>query len=261
MNGGVALLIQLKNQEITKIGIESTIDFYRTIAIDQLHLSGLDVFATGSDTSPLNVVLDTRTSDEMNLQTVNQIAAFFKKHNVPWEWSITALSKTTNIEEYGFKLLCEAPSMYFDLSEELQRGVSDIEIIEVHDDLREWIKPLQQAFPSNDNCENYRKLNADLLQKGEKKLRHFTAYRDNEAISSGTLFLSTKSVMLHNLATKNEYRKRGVGSSLTTYMMNEAKKAGYKHCYLESSDEGFNLYSKLGFKVYSIPSIYVKDNI
>ena len=118
---------------------------------------------------------------------------------------------------------------------------------------------MQEGFPSEDNCEIYRKLNAELLSNGEKKFRHFTAYCENEAAVSGTLFLSDKSVMLHNLAAKNKFRKRGIGTALTVYMMSEAKKLGYKHCFLDSSEEGFRLYKDIGFKVYCMTSVYEKN--
>jgi ribosomal protein S18 acetylase RimI-like enzyme len=65
--------------------------------------------------------------------------------------------------------------------------------------------------------------------------------------------------MFHNLATKNKFRKSGIGSALTLYMMNEAKKSGFTHGFLDSSDEGFNLYSKLGFKVYCVTSVYERS--
>lgn len=256
-----SIVIELKNQEIMKIGVESIIDFYRTIAIDQFHFPGLNAFATGVDSSSLNVVLDSKKNNELNAKTVDAITNFFKNHRVPWGWFITTISKTSNIEKHGFNLLYETPGMYFDLSNELPSIAIDAEISEAHDDLKKWIEPLQEGFPSSDNCEAYRKLNAKLLQKGEQKLRHFTAYRKNEAASSGTLFLSDHSVMLHNLATKNKFRKCGIGSALTLHMMNEAKKAGYKHCFLDSSDEGFNLYSRLGFKVYCVTSVYEINNL
>ncbi len=251
--------IEVKDQEITKIGIESIIDFYRTMAIDQLHFPGLDVFATGIDSSSLNVVLDAKEDNEYNTNTVAIIADFFKNHHVPWGWFITAFSGNRNLEKNGFTLAYETPGMYFNLSAELPAIHSTIEIREACDDLKDWMEAEREGFPSSDNCEAWRKLNAGLLHKGKKTLRHFTAYFNGEAVSCGTLFLSSHSVMLHNLSTKNKFRNQGIGSALTVYMMNEAKKTGYKHCFLDSSDEGFNLYSRLGFKVYCVTSMYERS--
>jgi hypothetical protein len=32
-----SIIVELKSQEITNLGVEAIIDFYRTMAIDQLH--------------------------------------------------------------------------------------------------------------------------------------------------------------------------------------------------------------------------------
>ena len=249
-------IIELKNPDIVQLGVEAIVDFYRTMAIDQLPFSGMSAFATGVDSSSLNVLLDYKDQDEFKNEDIAAIQNFFKTYQVPWGWFKTAVSKTTHIESHGFHLSYEMPGMYFDLSKKLPDFAIDVQISEMHGDLKKWIEPLQEGFPSSDNCEGYRKLNAKLLLEGEKKLRHFTAFRENEAASSGTLFISDRSVMLHNLATKNKFRQCGMGSALTLYMMNEAKKAGYTHCYLDSSDEGFNLYKRLGWQVYCSTSVY-----
>lgn len=252
--------IELLDEKLTKLGIEAIIDFYKTMAIDQLQLPGLSAFVTGADSLSLNVVIDTRKNANFNLETIKLMSEFFIAHGVPWGWFITAAVETSNIKEHGFNLSYETPGMYFDLDNPLPEIQMDsIVIKEEGNDFKEWILPLQEGFPSEDNCEVYRKLNASLLNKGEKKLRHYSAYSDNESAVSGTLFLSDKSVMVHNLAAKNKFRKRGIGTALTVYMMSVAKKMGYKHCFLDSSDEGFNLYSKLGFKVYCVTSVYEKN--
>jgi hypothetical protein len=255
-------VIEVKNQEIIEIGVDAIMDFYRTIAIDQLQLPGLNAFATGADSSSLNVVIDTRKNGGFSSEIINPITDFFKKHQVPWGWFITAKASADDIEKYGFNLLYETPGMYFDLSNVLPVIENGVGIKEACDDLRGWIEPLLEGFPneSGENDDIYRKLNAELLLKGEKKLKHFTIYSNNEAACSGTLFLSDDSVMLHNLATKNKFRKRRLGTALALHMMSEAKRLGYKHCFLDSSSEGFNLYHRLGFKIYCTTLIYGKSH-
>lgn len=250
--------IEINDNLITENGVDSIIDFYRTIAIDHLQAHGLNAFVTGVDSSSLNVVIDSRIDGEFTLEIIDAMSSFFSKHKVPWSWFITASSRKNEIEKHGFSLSYESPAMYFDLSIVLPTiEGSMVTINEVKDDLMEWIQPLQEAYESTDNCECYRKLNAGLIEKGERKLRQFTAYYDNEAVASATLFLSDKAVMLHNLATKNKFRRRGIGTELTLHLLKEAKNAGYRHCYLDSSDEAINLYASLGFKIYSVTSEYV----
>jgi ribosomal protein S18 acetylase RimI-like enzyme len=252
--------IELVDKDITDLGVKAIIDFYNTIAIDKLQLTGLHAFVTGADSPSLNVVIDTRKNEGFSPEITNALTDFFNKHQVSWGWFITAVAETDDIEKSGFELLYQNPGMYFDLSDELQIIDDNVVIKEAHDDLREWIEPVLEAFPGESDEEDdvYRSLNAKLLLNGEKKLRHFTIYSNNEPACSGTLFLSDNSVMLHNLATKNKFRKRGFGFALTLHMMSEAKKSGYRHCYLDSSEEGLSVYRKAGFRVYCVTSVYKK---
>jgi N-acetylglutamate synthase-like GNAT family acetyltransferase len=147
--------------------------------------------------------------------------------------------------------------MYFNLSDEIPDiSNTSLEIKKGDKDLTAWIQPIREGFSSTDDCETYRKLNATLQQNGEHKLRHFIVYYDKEPASSGTLFLSNNSVMLHNLATKHKFRNKGIVTALTLYMMQMAKNMGFKHCFLDASDEEFHLYQKIGFKVYGVTSVY-----
>lgn len=252
--------IEIVNEKLVTLGIESIIDFYKTMAIDHLDFPDLNVFATGVNSSALNVVIDTR-NNEVDSSEINSITNFFNKYHVPWSWFFISSFDENNIKKPRFEYLYQTPGMYFDLSNSLPSVTKNIIIKEMKDDLKEWIKPLLEGFPSEDsqNDDSYRKLNAKLLRDGENKLRHFTAYFNEESACSGTLFLSDNSVMLHNLATKNKFKKLGFGTALTIYMMNQAKKLGYKHCFLDSSDEGFKLYSRVGFKVYCVTLVYKKS--
>ena len=97
------------------------------------------------------------------------------------------------------------------------------------------------------------------MHKGEKRLRHYIAYYENEIAGAATLFLGNDSVMLHNLATKANFRKRGVGSALSLYRMRQAQELGFKHCFLDASEDGFHLHHDKGaFKIYSTILFYQK---
>jgi len=62
--------------------------------------------------------------------------------------------------------------------------------------------------------------------------------------------------MIHNVATATSFKNRGLGTTLTLHMMETAKRMGFKHCYLDASEMAFNLYKKIGFKVYCTTLVY-----
>lgn len=251
--------MSLIDKEITALGVSATIDFYKTMAIDALHLPGLSAFVTGADAFLLNIVVDTRKNATFSAELIQTMHHFFSPYQVPWGWLVVADVEQEDIKAFGFDLAFQSPGMYFDLNNALSEAqIEAICIQEENNDLKEWIKPLQEAFPNKDNCEVYRRLNADLLSKGEKKLRHFTAYCEHEAAVSGTLFFSNQAVAVHNMAARPQFRKRGIGMALLAHMMAEASRQGYRHCFLDASDAGLNLYNQVGFKTYCKTSFYKK---
>jgi predicted N-acetyltransferase YhbS len=254
--------IEIDEKEITQIGIDAIIDFYQTIAIDKLLLPQIYAFATGVDSPFLNVVIDARPVRGDSIEEIQLCLNFFKKHQVSWTWFMVPGTALNDLENKGFTLLEEAPAMYFDLSNSLSiENMPSLTIQELgaKNDLSRWIQPINEAFDAKPEEDSYRKLNADPLNKDCTKLRHFVAMIDNNVVAAGTLFLSDQSVMLHNLATKKDYARRGIGTALTLYMMSEAKNLGYKHCFLDSSEDGFSLYKRIGFKIYSTTLIYSKE--
>lgn len=253
--------IELHDEAITQKGVDAIIDFYRTLAIDTLEFPGISAFVTGVNSSFLNVVIDTRSEQKLNQETILAVTDFFNRHQVPWVWLCTPLAKIHDLERHEFTLLEEAPGMYFDLTKPLPSLDTNIDIQEMNqsNNLEQWIKPINEGFSSSDDDDDsYRKLNADLLNKGENKLKHFVAYLDNQVAGAATLFLTNDAVMLHNLATREIFRNRGVGKALAIHRMMLAKKLGFKHCFLDASDAGYQVHKKLGFQVYCLTKAYVK---
>ncbi len=253
--------IELHDEKIIQKGISSITDFYHTLAIDEHKFSDAIAFATGIDSPFLNVLFDFRLERNNSANLVEAATTFFNQHKSPWGWFITPASSNNDLTDYGFILLEEAPAMYFDLSNEIPNLKSNsITILELHqgDDLTTWIQPINEGFGAKEEDDGYRKLNADILNRGEKKLKHYVAYYKNKLAAAGTLFLSNDAVMIHNVATKTDFKKCGLGTTLTLHMMEEAKKLGFKHCFLDSSEDAFNLYKKIGFRVYCTTLIYNK---
>src|SRR4029079_9066307 len=214
--------IEIQDKEITQKGVDAIIDFYRTLAIDEKKFSQAIAFATGMNSPFLNVLFDNRPNKTNSAELANSVNIFFEKHKVPWGWFITPASSENDLVQHNFTLIEEAPAMYFNLLNKLPSMKSEfitVEEAEKNDALKIWIQPINEGFQVNEADDSYRKLNADLLNKGEQKLRHFIAYYKNKIAAAGTLFLSNDAVMIHNVATKTDFKNRGLGTTLTLHMM------------------------------------------
>jgi N-acetylglutamate synthase-like GNAT family acetyltransferase len=237
------------------------VDFYHTIAKEEQPITGGSAFATGIDSPFLNVYFDLREHRTASALTVDAVNQFFAPHSVPWAWFILPATNKHDLKKHGLTLLEIAPSLYYDLSNPFQMITSDditIEEMNDQDDLTKWIEPINEGFQIKSNDEDYRLLNVRAMKNDNKKLRHYVAYYNGKVAAAATLFISKESVMLHNLATKTKFKKRGLGTALTMHMMLKAKEMGFQHCFLDSSDEALNLYKKIGFKVYCNTAIYMQ---
>ena len=94
----------------------------------------------------------------------------------------------------------------------------------------------------------YKKLALPMLQASEKL---YVGYENDAPVVIAILFNQNDSAGIFSLLTREDKRGRGFGAHMMTYLMQTAKEGGAKHVTLSaSSDSGFRIYERLGFKVY-----------
>jgi hypothetical protein len=79
---------------------------------------------------------------------------------------------------------------------------------------------------------------------------HYTGYQDGAPVTSATLLLSDGVAGIFDISTPPLLRKRGYGSAITFYTMQEAREQDYQTAWLWSSDQGKSVYSRLGFTAF-----------
>lgn len=77
-------------------------------------------------------------------------------------------------------------------------------------------------------------------------------------ISTGTLFVGSQTVGIYDIATLPEYRKRGIGSAMFQYLLDDACASPHRLCVLQASQEGYGIYLRAGFK--PIEKVHVFEN-
>lgn len=260
--------ITLQNPNLNEMGVHATIDFYRTMALDEKHSDSYTAVATGVGSPFLNMVVHSQLRAFDIDNDIIQIKQFFNKHFVPWTWSVSQLTLPVDFEkillQHQFSLLEEAPSMVCDLTAfESQENSTDLKIEELvyPSHLKKWFQVIHEGFGDEEDDDNsFQILNEKLLYTSPHKLRHYIGKIHDEVVCAGTLFISKDSVMIHNVATKKAFLRKGYGRALTQHMMLEAKKLGFQYCFLDSSESGYNMYHNLGFRTYGLIKYYkIKD--
>lgn len=92
----------------------------------------------------------------------------------------------------------------------------------------------------------YEKLTMPMLQNQENL---FVGYENDDPVVIGILFYFKDTAGIFTLLTKEEKRRRGYGENMMIHLMKTAKAKGARYSTLyASSDSGYRLYERLGFK-------------
>jgi GNAT superfamily N-acetyltransferase len=56
---------------------------------------------------------------------------------------------------------------------------------------------------------------------------------------------------IYGLATLEDFRGKGIGMKMMSFLLNHAKSSGYKNLILQATEDGIGIYKKLGFEPYT----------
>ncbi len=76
------------DKNIIQLGLAAEIAFCRAIATDRFEYDGILAITIGLRDPILNLVVDTQASETKLDENIQQVIAFFKHHNVMWNWNV-----------------------------------------------------------------------------------------------------------------------------------------------------------------------------
>lgn len=189
-------------------------------------------------------------------QVIQENLAYFKAHHVPiFTWWLEPQLQVTawagQLLPQGFGYDANTPGMAVDLAalppslpqpdELLIKPVDNLEALQTW--TRIFIKGYQipeAAFQPF--FELLAGLGLDL------PLRHYLGYLHDQPVATASLFLGAGVAGIYNVATLAEARGQGIGAALTLKPLYEARQMGYHAAVLQSSDMGYRVYQRLGFR-------------
>jgi ribosomal protein S18 acetylase RimI-like enzyme len=195
---------------------------------------------------------------------INEVIQKFRKRNLSFIWQIGPSSRPADLCEQliasGFKHDESEPGMALDLQsfkEEDSIQHSDFIIKKVVNDkmLNEWVRVW--VFGAPEYISLTQKIHLQLGYRGNLPWKYYLGYLNDKPVATVMLFLAKGVAAIHYVVTLPEARNQGIGTAMTTFALKEAKRAGYRIAILTASDEGINIYKRLGFQEYCTISKYV----
>jgi len=173
----------------------------------------------------------------------------------PSDWE-PALSK------HGFGFSDGTPGMAVELQalKEPTETVPSLEVRVVADkeSLQDWVKIFVSGygFPSDWKDTVY---NLWLALGIGFPMRNYLAYLDGQPVSTSTVFYGGGVAGIYCMATLPEARGKGIGTAVALKPLHNARELGYAISVLQSSEMGFSVYKRLGFRhLCQIENFYFK---
>jgi len=175
---------------------------------------------------------------------VHTFTWWMEPHRKPSDWE-PALSK------HGFGFSDDTPGMAIDLhtlNESVQKvdGL-EIRVVVSEESLRTWTNIFIKGYElpavwESMSFELWLKFGLDF------PMRNYLGYLNGKPVSTSTVFYGGGAAGIYDVSTLPEARGKGLGAALTLQPLLDARAMGYRIGVLQSSDMGFNVYKKLGFK-------------
>jgi ribosomal protein S18 acetylase RimI-like enzyme len=226
-------------------------NFFSLLSTHKAHFKTVSAFATGVHASALNPVFVKELSPSL-LTDLMACKSFYEEIELPWALAVPKYILTPSLErflsEHGFSFVAKGIAMGLELSSLSSMNYrSELEAREMLADLDTWQIPIQHAFESTPaEMDIYKNRHREASQNGAQ-LYHYSGFIDGKVICSVSLSIIDNMARLDDGGTMPEYQNKGYASQLFYYLLNQLIQQNIHLCFLESSDQGFQLYQRFGF--------------
>ncbi|MCR8644605.1 GNAT family N-acetyltransferase [Paenibacillus sp. N1-5-1-14] len=108
------------------------------------------------------------------------------------------------------------------------------------------------------NVRGYYNVTSELLLESDSAMQLYIGCVGLDAVATGTLVIADNSVGIYDIATREEYRGKGYGSAMFSYLVEAAKGKAPEYCVLQASADGINIYKRAGFEEVCEVTVYEK---
>jgi ribosomal protein S18 acetylase RimI-like enzyme len=212
---------------------------------------------SGLPSDTFNKIARARMADSAVDLRIAGAVSYFRSPARPFAWWVGPLSRPLDLEvrlrNHGLAPAESERGMAMQLSG-LPQHTERPQNLEVRRAVTEGeIADFASVFaanwqPPDPSAAAFYKAAAPLLLAPHSPMILFLGYIKGEPVATSELFLAGEVAGLYAVATRREFRGRGIGSALTWTACDEARSRGISTAVLQSSAAGKGLYTRLGFR-------------
>ncbi|MGV2488218.1 UNVERIFIED_CONTAM: GNAT family N-acetyltransferase, partial [Bacillus mycoides] len=125
--------------------------------------------------------------------------------------------------------------------------------------IKKFGETLANLFGTSEEGKNvqayYNQISSLSLWNSDNMKLYLGLYK-GEVVSVGSLVCTKDSVGIYDIATKEEMRGQGFGSTMFNFLLQEAEQLKNTYCVLQASPDGINIYKKSGFQVVGQMTVF-----
>ncbi|MEK4891111.1 GNAT family N-acetyltransferase [Bacillus sp. FSL M7-0996] len=125
--------------------------------------------------------------------------------------------------------------------------------------IKKFGETLANLFGTSEEGKNvqayYNQISSLSLWNSDNMKLYLGLYK-GEVVSVGSLVCTKYSVGIYDIATKEEMRGQGFGSTMFNFLLQEAEQLKNTYCVLQASPDGINIYKKSGFQVVGQMTVF-----
>lgn len=229
--------------------------FSTSISIQCYQFENGVAYAGGIDEPKFNVFLQ-RSRDLHPESSIEHIKEFFKKHHIPaWVYvvpdDLDRLPLKSAFTKHKLAFDETSTAMYCALDTLAQSNIElKIPLIIQYADVNRngWLQVMRNAFGgTNETIQQY----DQALNRAKAKnvdMLHFLGTVEGQPVTTLTLTFLNDSVRIDNVSTAPTHQRLGYGTQMIQFGLNLSRAKEAKHCFLDASSKGLNVYKRLGFQ-------------
>jgi ribosomal protein S18 acetylase RimI-like enzyme len=216
----------------------------------------------------LNGIWNTKLPEQPACENrIEEILEPFKSSRTPVTWYVSPSCTPGNLgsllEKHGLRFEGEYPGMALSLADlEQIKPASGLTIrrVENRTMMEQWIQVFSTVFNVPKDLQEKSMIYTEAVGfSPDAKSQRFIGLVDSRVVATSIISYPPGAVVLAGMTVLDEFRGRGIGAAMALHPLHLARQRGYKLAVLGSTEMGFPLYKKLGFKEYCKIIEYVGD--